>query len=110
MLNTVTGEYGLFKNEEALIYFWDGAAKLVQVPEDTSYTAIVYMKDSFADGSDAFDGKLWAVLHGEHGRTPELRLSNPYYDTAFGTSSATSLSLTTYDIGALLSIDMRVVR
>ena len=68
------------------------------------------MKDSFKDGSDTFDGKIWVVLHGEHGRTPELRLSNPWYDSTFSTGSSTSVSLSSYDIGALISIDVRMVR
>ena len=78
--------------------------------KDTSYTAVVYMKDSFKDGSSTFDGKIWAVLRGEHGRTPELRLSNPWYDTTFDAGSVLSFSLSSYNIGALLSIDVRMVR
>jgi len=68
------------------------------------------MKDSFKDGSSSFDGKIWAVLRGERGRTPELRLSNPWYDSNFDAGSVTSFYLTSYDIGAILSIDVRMVR
>lgn len=31
VLNTISGEYGLFKNDEQLIYFWNGSAELTQV-------------------------------------------------------------------------------
>jgi len=31
VLNTVTGEYGMFKNDEQLIYYWNGLSELTQV-------------------------------------------------------------------------------
>ena len=34
VVNTVTDSYGLFKNSEELIYYWNGSAELTQVGMD----------------------------------------------------------------------------
>ena len=31
VLNTTTGEYGMFKNDEQLIYYWNSPSELTQV-------------------------------------------------------------------------------
>jgi hypothetical protein len=75
-------------------------------PEESEYTATV----TLLPGAEEFSGQLFIVLYGESGRTSEMRLSNPYYDSTFTADSPTTLTLKGYDTGPVKSIGLRKVR
>ncbi len=74
--------------------YWD-TVEMKLCPEDSEYTVSV----SLMPGAEEYSGQLFIVLYGESGRTSELRLTNPYYDSTFSADAPTTLTLTSYDTG-----------
>lgn len=110
VLNETSKEYAIFGNNEDILYSWNGATEISKVPADTDYTANVFLSSG-----PTFNGKVFAILYGELGRTQELRITNPWYDTAFESgSSVTGVQMqsepfaSSYNVGPISSVELRI--